>query len=70
MDLKTLEEMAEATSDLIDETVKMNRQTKQQDTKAITFEMRVSLVWLKGKIEELISERRPTAPLTSIGREL
>ena len=72
MDLNSLEELAKAVSDLHKRAVTLNRQTESYrfEMSKFVLESETELNWIKGKIAELIDERRPTAPPPSTGREL
>lgn len=74
MERKALEEMATVANDLYKKAVKLNRQAVSYRSEMVAFvlECETDAGWLKGKIEELIVDRKaPTKPQPyTIGREL
>lgn len=74
MQNKDLEKMVEVTESLHREAVRLNRQTESYRSERAKFiiECEDDLGWLKGKIGELLAERRvPAKPQPyMIGREL
>ena len=58
MNIEILKEMAETAGDLYDVAVKLNLETENPGIRSVSYEFRADLRWLKGKIEELVTEQQ------------
>lgn len=70
MDLASLEKMVE-TADLIHECLEgIHENPTVAQNRAFTLELQLHASYLKGKIEQLVTERRITTTTPTTGREL